>query len=231
MLPRTNTSGPTPKAVKHKSTDVLNYLSSRVPNYFLVDRPMKVIEVNMEIPEKTLRPAASSGTNPTRGNQVTRPGIEPGLHWWEASMPTAQQPAAPKANRVSFPAGVLPDSRTWKSYRTMSLVGSFLGDLPFPPPLHSGAITYLISSSSTLKTSIKLNTISAYARQNAASKYGNRIRLERASQKQSSNTHKTPCDRVKRRPERKINIKASERVNVDVFTQNNTAKPHSEVNI
>ncbi|KAJ8867255.1 hypothetical protein PR048_031054 [Dryococelus australis] len=37
MLPRTNTSGPTPKAVKHKSTDVLNYLSSRVPNYFLVD--------------------------------------------------------------------------------------------------------------------------------------------------------------------------------------------------
>ncbi|KAJ8867940.1 hypothetical protein PR048_031749 [Dryococelus australis] len=37
MLPRTNTSGPTPKAVKHQSIDVLNYLSSRVPNYFLVD--------------------------------------------------------------------------------------------------------------------------------------------------------------------------------------------------
>ncbi|KAJ8889784.1 hypothetical protein PR048_009287 [Dryococelus australis] len=29
MLPRTNTSGPTLKAVKHKSTDVLSYLSSR----------------------------------------------------------------------------------------------------------------------------------------------------------------------------------------------------------
>ncbi|KAJ8888430.1 hypothetical protein PR048_007920 [Dryococelus australis] len=33
MLPRTNTSGPTPKAVKHKSTYVLNYLSSRFRLY------------------------------------------------------------------------------------------------------------------------------------------------------------------------------------------------------
>ncbi|KAJ8876826.1 hypothetical protein PR048_021273 [Dryococelus australis] len=39
---------------------------------------------------------------------------------------------------------------------------------------------------------------------------------ERASQKQSSDTHKTPCDRVKRCRERKINIEASERVNVDI---------------
>ncbi|KAJ8876703.1 hypothetical protein PR048_021150 [Dryococelus australis] len=38
---------------------------------------------------------------------------------------------------------------------------------------------------------------------------GNRIRLERASQKQSSDTHKNPFDRVKRCRERKINIKAS----------------------
>ncbi|KAJ8870640.1 hypothetical protein PR048_029663 [Dryococelus australis] len=43
--------------------------------------------------------------------------------------------------------------------------------------------------------------------------------LERASQKQSSDTHKTPYDRVKLCRERKIYIKASERVNVDVFTQ------------
>ncbi|KAJ8891678.1 hypothetical protein PR048_004206 [Dryococelus australis] len=52
----------------------------------------------------------------------------------------------------------------------------------------------------------------------AKSKYRNRTWLERASQKQSSDTHKTPYDRVKRCRERKINIKASERVNVDVFT-------------
>ncbi|KAJ8873168.1 hypothetical protein PR048_026785 [Dryococelus australis] len=62
--------------------------------------------------------------------------------------------------------------------------------------------------------------MSAYTRQKAKSKYSNRIRLERASEKQSSDSHKTPYVRVKRCRERKINIKASERVNVDVFTQN-----------
>ncbi|KAJ8895587.1 hypothetical protein PR048_000923 [Dryococelus australis] len=38
--------------------------------------------------------------------------------------------------------------------------------------------------------------------------------------RQSNDTHKTPYDRVKRCRERKINSKASERVNVDVFTEN-----------
>ncbi|KAJ8885987.1 hypothetical protein PR048_012193 [Dryococelus australis] len=41
----------------------------------------------------------------------------------------------------------------------------------------------------------------------------NRIRLKRASQKQSSGIHETPCDRVKMCRERRIIIKASERVN------------------
>ncbi|KAJ8898381.1 hypothetical protein PR048_003741 [Dryococelus australis] len=41
----------------------------------------------------------------------------------------------------------------------------------------------------------------------------NLLRLERASQKQSSGTHKTPYDRVKRCRERKINFKESERLN------------------
>ncbi|KAJ8872341.1 hypothetical protein PR048_025945 [Dryococelus australis] len=45
----------------------------------------------------------------------------------------------------------------------------------------------------------------------------NRIRLERATQQQSSDTHKTPHARVKRCRERKINIKASERVNFKVL--------------
>ncbi|KAJ8865946.1 hypothetical protein PR048_033469 [Dryococelus australis] len=44
-----------------------------------------------EIPEKTRRPAASSGTIPTCENPgVTRPGIEPGSHWLEASRLTTQ---------------------------------------------------------------------------------------------------------------------------------------------
>ncbi|KAJ8870876.1 hypothetical protein PR048_027177 [Dryococelus australis] len=60
-------------------------------------KPTRVIEVSMEqhrnemggkreIPEKTRRPASSSGTIPTCENpEVTRPGIEPGSPWWEAS--------------------------------------------------------------------------------------------------------------------------------------------------
>ncbi|KAJ8892249.1 hypothetical protein PR048_004829 [Dryococelus australis] len=49
----------------------------------------------------------------------------------------------------------------------------------------------------------KLNTMSAYTCQKASSIYRNLIRLEKASQKQSSDTHKTPCDRVKWCRERK----------------------------
>ncbi|KAJ8866765.1 hypothetical protein PR048_032626 [Dryococelus australis] len=38
-----------------------------------------------EIPEKTRRSMAFSGTIPTCENPATRPGIEPGSPWWEAS--------------------------------------------------------------------------------------------------------------------------------------------------
>ncbi|KAJ8873462.1 hypothetical protein PR048_024280 [Dryococelus australis] len=61
---------------------------------------------------------------------------------------------------------------------------------------------------------------------NAKSKYINRIWLERASLKQSSDTHKTPYDRVKRCWERKKCIKASESVNVDVFTSWELGQDH-----
>ncbi|KAJ8884562.1 hypothetical protein PR048_016419 [Dryococelus australis] len=64
------------------------------------------------------------------------------------------------------------------------------------------------------------NTMSVFTRQKAKSKLRNCIRLERASQKQPSDTHETPYIRVKRCREQEINIKAFERVNVDVFTQN-----------
>ncbi|KAJ8872143.1 hypothetical protein PR048_025745 [Dryococelus australis] len=46
-----------------------------------------------EIPEKNRRPAASSGTISTCENPgVTRPEIELGCHWWDASRLTAQSP-------------------------------------------------------------------------------------------------------------------------------------------
>ncbi|KAJ8877108.1 hypothetical protein PR048_021560 [Dryococelus australis] len=65
--------------------------------------PTRVIEVNVErrrnrgagereIPEKTRRPTASSGTIPTCENPVTRPGIELGSPWWEVSVLTAKPP-------------------------------------------------------------------------------------------------------------------------------------------
>ncbi|KAJ8898284.1 hypothetical protein PR048_003644 [Dryococelus australis] len=53
----------------------------------------------------------------------------------DCSLPT-------KANRVRFPAGSLPDFCKWESCRTMPLVAGFLGDLPFPPPLHSSAALF-----------------------------------------------------------------------------------------
>ncbi|KAJ8866633.1 hypothetical protein PR048_032493 [Dryococelus australis] len=46
-----------------------------------------------QTPEKTRRPATSSGTIPTCENPgVTWPGIEPGSSWWEASRLTAKPP-------------------------------------------------------------------------------------------------------------------------------------------
>ncbi|KAJ8873619.1 hypothetical protein PR048_024437 [Dryococelus australis] len=62
----------------------------------------------------------------------------------------------------------------------------------------------------------KLDTISAYTRQKAMSTYRSSIRLEIASQKQSTNTHKSPYARAKRCRGRKINIQEPGRVNVDV---------------
>ncbi|KAJ8886523.1 hypothetical protein PR048_012734 [Dryococelus australis] len=58
-----------------------------------------------------------------------------------------------------------------------------------------------------------MTKMSANTSQKAQSNNRNRIRLERAFQKQSSDSHKTPYDRVKRCRERKKHFKASERVN------------------
>ncbi|KAJ8881877.1 hypothetical protein PR048_018363 [Dryococelus australis] len=69
--------------------------------------------------------------------------------------------------------------------------------------------------------------MSSYTLQKAKSKYRNRIRLKRASQKHSSDTHKTPYNRVKRCRERKINIKAPESVNVDWTAFNRFDSPLS----
>ncbi|KAJ8867372.1 hypothetical protein PR048_031173 [Dryococelus australis] len=48
-----------------------------------------------EIPEKTRRSTTLSRTIPTCENPVTRPGIEPGSPWWDASRLTAHPPWPP----------------------------------------------------------------------------------------------------------------------------------------
>ncbi|KAJ8871236.1 hypothetical protein PR048_027542 [Dryococelus australis] len=63
-----------------------------------------------------------------------------------------------------------------------------------------------------------------YTRRKAKKKYRNRIRLEKASLKQSSDTHNTPYDVVKRCREYRKNSKASELVNVDIGPEECTAE-------
>ncbi|KAJ8881817.1 hypothetical protein PR048_018303 [Dryococelus australis] len=52
-----------------------------------------------EIPDKTHRPTASSGTISTCESPVSRTGIEPGSPRWEASVLTAQPPSRPDINQ------------------------------------------------------------------------------------------------------------------------------------
>ncbi|KAJ8893074.1 hypothetical protein PR048_005657 [Dryococelus australis] len=60
-----------------------------------------------EIPEKTRRPTASSGTIPTCENPVTRQGIEPSSPWWEASVLIAQPPMDSELRLLTTPSSVL----------------------------------------------------------------------------------------------------------------------------
>ncbi|KAJ8874115.1 hypothetical protein PR048_024956 [Dryococelus australis] len=76
-----------------------------------------------EIPEKTRRPTASSGTIPTCESPVTRPGIEPGSPWWEASVLIAQPPwpRKPKQHEARRPvvfSGYLPTPESWLEVET-----------------------------------------------------------------------------------------------------------------
>ncbi|KAJ8875246.1 hypothetical protein PR048_023141 [Dryococelus australis] len=69
-----------------------------------------------EIPEKTRRPAASSGTIPSCENLgVARPGIEPAVSLL----------ASHQGDPGSIPGRVTPDFCMWESCRTMPLVGGF----------------------------------------------------------------------------------------------------------
>ncbi|KAJ8880305.1 hypothetical protein PR048_016771 [Dryococelus australis] len=90
---------------------------------FFYTQPMRVTEVNVERRRnegagetgeprekiKTRRPTASSGTIPTCESPATRPGIEPGPPWWEASVLTAQPPRPQGRPRPAVGASTLHD--------------------------------------------------------------------------------------------------------------------------
>ncbi|KAJ8889974.1 hypothetical protein PR048_009479 [Dryococelus australis] len=80
---------------------------------------------------------------------------------------------------------------------------------------HSQRNTWLALASVSSRATLLFCLDRLRSKRTSRQKKTNSIRLERAFQKQSSDTHKTPYVRVKRRRERKINIKASEPINVD----------------
>ncbi|KAJ8876118.1 hypothetical protein PR048_024027 [Dryococelus australis] len=72
-----------------------------------------------------------------------------------------------KANRVESPASSLRILASGNRAGRCGWSAGFLGDLPFPPPLHSGAAPCLTSPSSALKTSLlKATQISSLTRSN-----------------------------------------------------------------
>ncbi|KAJ8891825.1 hypothetical protein PR048_004379, partial [Dryococelus australis] len=113
---------------------VLTSSATRIASLGAIKSSSRLSEVSMEqrrnaragkreTPEKTRRPAASSGTIPTCENPG---GAPPGID-------TAISTLAPtKPSRVQSPVGS-PDFRKWESCRTMPLVGGFSRGYPVSP--------------------------------------------------------------------------------------------------
>ncbi|KAJ8878038.1 hypothetical protein PR048_022501 [Dryococelus australis] len=136
---------------------------------------MRVIEMTMErcrnekagkreIPEKTRRPTASSGTIPTCENPVNQQEIEPALGSQSGDNPVWTNLRSQSADRYAttreqpqFRAYIcsLVKRTGFDSLRGRSRIiacgirawpcrwsASFLGDILFPQPFHSSAVTY-----------------------------------------------------------------------------------------
>ncbi|KAJ8891139.1 hypothetical protein PR048_010653 [Dryococelus australis] len=92
------------------------------------------------VPEKTHRPAASSGTScrfPTSKNPgFIRPGIEPGSPWWEASSLTAQPPRLPTQYPTVLEDLVQNCERPGKAHYTRDPMGAYRYDLHACLTLH-----------------------------------------------------------------------------------------------
>ncbi|KAJ8880399.1 hypothetical protein PR048_016868 [Dryococelus australis] len=97
-----------------------------------------------EIPEKTCRPAASSGTIPTcEDPEAAPPGNEPGSPWWEASRPILVNASAPRpATSFVFPQKQLTVANVDCSPR-------FLYSCCSPPPSSAIILPPMMMDSST----------------------------------------------------------------------------------
>ncbi|KAJ8888034.1 hypothetical protein PR048_007519 [Dryococelus australis] len=117
--------------VRHFATNILVSIFAQYPHGEFEAAPECNGGGKGEIPEKTRPPMASSGTSPPCENPMTRPGIEPGSPWWEASELTAQ-PQRP------LPCGFFTlSSRKRKCGGRCRLLVGFLRVLPIPPQLPS----------------------------------------------------------------------------------------------
>ncbi|KAJ8881305.1 hypothetical protein PR048_017786 [Dryococelus australis] len=109
----------------------------------------------MESPEKTRRPAASSGMIPICKNpEVTRPGIEP-----EAVVAQRlERSPSTKGNRAQFPAASLWNFLNWESCRTIQLICRLSRGSPVSTRSCIPALLYvqLVSLTSALKTSLSM---------------------------------------------------------------------------
>ncbi|KAJ8892308.1 hypothetical protein PR048_004888 [Dryococelus australis] len=206
-----------------------------------------------EIPKKTRQPAASSGSIPTCESPVSRPGIEPGSPWWEVVRQSAQPPRPPWSRTGIYLIGcVVIGSLTayvgtygsielkWRAKPSPSRMGLYKRKKEGEAGMNASANSRQLAASCRFVPALGQTFPPARSHHSPSDnsqqplscvslEQRSRILLERASQNQFSDTHKTPYDRVKRCRESKINIQPPKRVNVDVFTQNKRSCPqHSE---
>ncbi|KAJ8872147.1 hypothetical protein PR048_025749 [Dryococelus australis] len=161
-----------------------------------------------EIRKKTRRPGASSGAIPSYGYPRTTPQDSNPL-LTAVCRYTRTYPAALSARFKLFQHFVASRLTTVSPRRAEILISNH----PVPACIAHSLSRGMVHADLSIDSSHQGQSIARIK-----TFYRIRIRLERISQKQFSYPHKTPYDRAERSRERKINIKASERVNVEVFT-------------
>ncbi|KAJ8897236.1 hypothetical protein PR048_002582 [Dryococelus australis] len=143
---------------------------------------------------------------------VTRPGIEPGSSWWEASSLTVQplQPLQSVATRRASISQSLEGSNDRRKHCTSELELTLVVVCAVRPVNNILQCSMILTLTIHLKEVEQVPQIRLVTRKTPD--YWAVVHCSvqpRASQNQSNDTHTAPYDRVKRRRERKIIIKES----------------------